>query len=258
MASGGVAAAVDLAAPLAFLSTLPERPRVLASGPMVTAVGGYPTQSWGRDGYGLECARRRGRERGGASSSPPRARGVIKVPRHDPALDDAARGARSKQAHARALKVAAHALTDDEAARAAAAGVDVLAHTPVEPLSRRRSRLWSRPRRDLDAARRSAASKAAVANLRALRDGRRACSTARTSATRPTDGIDAKRARAARRAAGSTAAAILDGDDHRARGVLGSRRLRADRGRRRKRTSSCSTRARRAIPRRSSRIVRVL
>ena len=33
---------------------MPTELTVLASGPMVTAIDGYPTQSWGRDGYGLE------------------------------------------------------------------------------------------------------------------------------------------------------------------------------------------------------------
>ena len=52
----GVAGAVDLAAPVAIFGVDMDPLRVLATGPMVTAQLGYPTQSWGANGYGIECA----------------------------------------------------------------------------------------------------------------------------------------------------------------------------------------------------------
>jgi imidazolonepropionase-like amidohydrolase len=137
LARAGVAAAVDLAAPRSFLDELTdaaERPTVLSAGPMLTAPGGYPTQSWGRDGYGLavtapDDARRRVAELADAGAR------LIKVPfGHGPLLDDDTVAAIVSEAHARGLLVAAHALSDEEAARAGGLGCDILAHTPVEPL----------------------------------------------------------------------------------------------------------------------------
>ena len=55
LADHGIAAAVDLGAPLDRLPPS-DGPKVLVAGPLLTAPGGYPTQSWGRDGYGLEVA----------------------------------------------------------------------------------------------------------------------------------------------------------------------------------------------------------
>src|SRR5215203_2331524 len=119
MADGGIAAAIDLAAPLSFLLELPLRPRVVASGPMITAVDGYPTQSWGQHGYGLECADAAAVRAAVQQVAAAGAR-VIKVPvTTDPGLDDEELRAAVEEAHARHLKVAAHALSDDEAARAA-------------------------------------------------------------------------------------------------------------------------------------------
>jgi hypothetical protein len=54
LAAGGVAAVVDLAAPLDTLNEGSLPLARLAAGPMLTAPSGYPTESWGRDGYGLE------------------------------------------------------------------------------------------------------------------------------------------------------------------------------------------------------------
>ena len=56
LARGGIAAAVDLAAPVSFLANDLKPPRVILAGPMVTAITGYPTQSWGSDGYGLQIS----------------------------------------------------------------------------------------------------------------------------------------------------------------------------------------------------------
>src|SRR5438874_2081126 len=53
----GIAAVLDLGAPERELPFREADPlRVRFSGPLLTAPRGYPTQSWGRDGYGLEIA----------------------------------------------------------------------------------------------------------------------------------------------------------------------------------------------------------
>lgn len=133
----GVATVIDLAAPLAWLDApvAPIELRVLASGPMITARRGYPTRDWGAGGYGREVGGPREAE---AAVDELHAHGakIIKIPITDaPVLGDDALRAAVTRAHAHGLKVAAHALADAEARTAAAIGVDVLAHTPVEPLT---------------------------------------------------------------------------------------------------------------------------
>jgi imidazolonepropionase-like amidohydrolase len=140
---------------------------VLASGPTVTAVGGYPTESWGRNGYGLECGDAAA-VRAAVQQLAAAGAGVIKVP-VDPGLDDEQLAAAVEEAHVRGLKVAAHALSDDGAARAARASVDVLAHTPVAPLSKETVALWSAGT-VISTLRAFGGSKTAIANLRALRE----------------------------------------------------------------------------------------
>jgi imidazolonepropionase-like amidohydrolase len=142
LAAGGIAAAVDLAAPITTLGTRPEPIELLASGPMLTAPLGYPTQSWGRDGYGREV------------SSPAEAIAavdelyrsgarVLKLAlAGSPALDPATLRAATTRAHELGMKVAAHAVSDAEALRAADSGADVLAHTPVEALSEATLSAW--------------------------------------------------------------------------------------------------------------------
>jgi imidazolonepropionase-like amidohydrolase len=53
---GGVAAVLDLGAPEASLPLQAGPLRVFSSGPLLTAPGGYPTQSWGAGGHGLAVA----------------------------------------------------------------------------------------------------------------------------------------------------------------------------------------------------------
>ncbi len=130
----GVGVVVDLASPLAFLSALPSYPRVLASGPMVTVPGGYPLDSWGQDGYGLPCSTPQ-QAADAVEVLYTRGARVVKVPVDGgDGLSDGALMAVVSAAHARGMKVAAHALLKEDARRAAVAGVDVLAHTPLEPL----------------------------------------------------------------------------------------------------------------------------
>lgn len=143
MADGGVAGAVDMAAPLEFLSSDTSPLVVRASGPMITAVGGYPTQGWGENGYGLECADAAAAAEGVRSLA---AKGVhfIKLPVTDePVLDDEALASATEAAHGLGLLVASHALSDETAARAATAGSDVLAHTPTGRLSDETVAAWS-------------------------------------------------------------------------------------------------------------------
>jgi len=141
LAAGGVAAAVDLAAPVGSITAgLPLE--VLWSGPMVTATEGYPTQSWGRNGYGLEVsgeveARQAVRDLHASGAR------VIKVPMQSPRLPDEVLRAVADEAHGLGLLVATHALTDEQAAVAAQVGFDVLAHTPTEALSDDTVKAWS-------------------------------------------------------------------------------------------------------------------
>jgi hypothetical protein len=143
MVAGGVAAAVDLAAPERFLSE-DHRPIVLkASGPMITAPGGYPLDSWGSNGFGLACA---DAESCSAAVDHLKVLGaaLIKVPLVDPPeLDDATVQAIVDRAHALGLKVAVHALSESAAHRGAVAGADVLAHMPVEALTEETLATWA-------------------------------------------------------------------------------------------------------------------
>ncbi len=143
LATGGVAGAVDLAAPVAFLAASHGPIQLIASGPMITAPAGYPTRGWGRNGYGMECSS--GDDAVAAVDVLIDAgAGVIKLPiTTGPQLDAAAQTGVVARAHARGVKVASHALSDVDAAAAALAGVDVLAHTPTEPLSATTLRSWS-------------------------------------------------------------------------------------------------------------------
>ncbi len=133
----GVTAVVDLAAPLAWLDApaVPKELRVICSGPMITARRGYPTRGWGADGYGREVGGPREAE---AAVDELHAHGakLIKLPITDgPQLAEDALRAAVTRAHERGLKVVSHALADSEVRVAAAVGVDVLAHTPVEALT---------------------------------------------------------------------------------------------------------------------------
>ena len=129
-------------APLPALSVSHGSLRVLNAGPMITAKLGYPTTSWGQGGYGLEVTS----PAAGASAVEALFSAgvqVIKVPlTAAPTLDDATVKAVVAAAHRHGLKVFAHALEEANAARAAADGVDVLAHTPTDPLSDATLEAW--------------------------------------------------------------------------------------------------------------------
>lgn len=139
MAAGGIAVAVDLAAPIAVFD---ERKagefaplELLVAGPMLAAPGGYPTQSWGSGGFGVECASTE-EALAAVDDLADRGASLIKISlENGPRLSDATIAAVVTRAHERDLRVLAHALGDADAAAAAAFGVDGLAHTPLEPLS---------------------------------------------------------------------------------------------------------------------------
>lgn len=131
---GGVTAALDLGAPPreAFAAHPPLRLR--ASGPIVTARGGYPTRSWGAGGFGLEVAGI-GEAREAVARLADAGAAIVKVAiQGKPSLDGETLGAVVAEAHRRDRRVVAHALTVAAVEHVVAAGVDALAHGPVEAL----------------------------------------------------------------------------------------------------------------------------
>lgn len=142
---GGVVAVRDLGAPRAMAARWrtggeqppPGWPRVAVAGTIVTATGGYPSQTWGADGFASfadspDSARRLVADRAREGVD------VVKVALEPgpgwpvPSLDVVR--ALVRASHDVGLPVVAHALTARMVARALDGGVDELAHTPVEPL----------------------------------------------------------------------------------------------------------------------------
>lgn len=164
--SGGVVGAVDLAAPLEALAGF-DGEQWLAAGPMITAELGYPTQGWGANGYGMEVSGPQAATDAVNMIADLGAK-LIKVPvDQGPALSDDELLAIVTRAHERGLLVAAHALGDVEAARAAAVGADILAHTPVEPLSDATIEAW-RGRAVISTLRAFGSRETSIENLRQL------------------------------------------------------------------------------------------
>lgn len=131
----GVAAVLDLGAPETAMTARLAPLRVRFAGPMLTAPGGYPTRTWGRNGYGIELATA-GEARAAVQRLAAAEARFVKLafdPRH-PVLDPEVARAAAEEAHRLGLKVAAHALEADSVRRALEAGADVLAHTPRDPL----------------------------------------------------------------------------------------------------------------------------
>jgi imidazolonepropionase-like amidohydrolase len=144
---GGVVGVRDLGAPRAdalrwrtgHRRPPAGRPYIGVAGPILTAPGGYPSRSWGADGFAAFVANPAGArqtvrqlagdgvdlvkialEPGAEEGWPVPAPAVVR------AVVDAA--------HDAGLRVSAHALTVDMVGRAVDAGVDELAHTPVQRL----------------------------------------------------------------------------------------------------------------------------
>lgn len=138
---GGVTAVRDLAwpadmiFPLADASELPSYngPLIRASGPMLTAPGGYPTAaSWAPPGTGRELD---GHEDAAAVVAQLAGMGAsaIKVSLNSeagPTPSDGELAAVVAAAHERALPVTAHAQGEGQVERAVGAGIDELAHAP--------------------------------------------------------------------------------------------------------------------------------
>lgn len=141
--AGGVVAVRDLGAPAQLATAWRSGPQgglaVRAAGPMLTAAGGYPTDSWGA-GLGLAAY----------ADDPSRARDVVRqlarrgVDAIKVMIDPGDRAAPTlgrraileivRAAHEHGLPVIAHALTVRMVRRAVDSGVDELAHTPTERL----------------------------------------------------------------------------------------------------------------------------
>ena len=141
---GGVFAAVDLAAPLddLFPLALDSDFYLLSAGPMVTAIAGYPTQGWGRNGYGLEVASIGAAEVAVAELIAQGA-GLIKVPVDgDNGLGQELLERVVAVAHAQGRLVVAHALSSAGFNRARRAGVDGLAHTPTSLMTEEEAQNW--------------------------------------------------------------------------------------------------------------------
>lgn len=117
----------------------PVQPYVCVAGPVLTAPNGYPSQSWGADGYAEFV------------SSPAQAGWIVQRLATDgvdliklalepgpggwPVLEPRVVRAIVDAAHKTGLPVVAHALSAELVSRALDAGVDELAHTPTERLS---------------------------------------------------------------------------------------------------------------------------
>src|SRR5262245_24209739 len=140
MLAGGVVAVRDLGAPLEAAlrwPASPAGPAVAVAGPILTAFGGYPMNSWGADGFGTSVT---SAEQARAVVSDLARAGVevIKIAL-EPAAGQPVPSAEITRAvvdaaHDAGLGVVAHALTVEMVERAIDAGVDELAHTPVERL----------------------------------------------------------------------------------------------------------------------------
>ncbi|UQX87173.1 amidohydrolase family protein [Jatrophihabitans telluris] len=147
--ASGLVAVRDLGAPMRWTQQwrtghrpIPaHRPFVAGAGPVLTAPGGYPSQSWGADGY-AEFVESPARARSAVQQLASEGVDLIKVALQDggssrnpwPVLAPDVLRAVVDAAHALGLGVTAHALSAEYVARALDAGVDEFAHTPTERL----------------------------------------------------------------------------------------------------------------------------
>ena len=166
---GGIAGAVDFAAPLGALASPPAGLVVEQSGPMLTPLLGYPTQSWGAGGYGLEVATPEE-----AATAVDRlldaGASFVKTPLLGAqGVNDEVLAALVARAHDRGARVAVHALAAADATRAVASEADIFAHTPTEALAAEQLAAWG-SRAVVGTLSAFGASQAALANLRALAD----------------------------------------------------------------------------------------
>ena len=131
----GVAGVLDLGEPERLLPVDPRPLRARYAGPLMTAPGGYPTQSWGKDGYGLELTTPAEACAAVARLAEKQARFVkLAFDSRFPLLQPEVARAAADEAHRLGLMVAAHALDAASVRLALDAGTDVLAHTPRDEL----------------------------------------------------------------------------------------------------------------------------
>jgi imidazolonepropionase-like amidohydrolase len=142
MLDGGICAAVDLASPEAFLFEDITPMKMIYAGPMITSELGYPTQSWGAAGYGIQCSTT---DCVVSNIEELHSKGatVIKIPLVEPLLEDELLTVGVEKSHTLGLKVVSHAMNDEVVQIAAQMNMDVLAHCPTSSLSDQTIELWS-------------------------------------------------------------------------------------------------------------------
>lgn len=137
--AGSVVDARDLGAPLDLVPQWAARPSGLSvtfAGEILTAPGGYPSRSWGADGFARFAATPR-EAMSGVDAVVEAGASVVKLafePRGGPVLAADVAAAAVERAHHHGVGVVAHALTAAMVERALQVGVDELAHTPTERL----------------------------------------------------------------------------------------------------------------------------
>ena len=137
MVAASVVAVRDLGAPPVDAARWRRlaAPRVTVAGPLLTAPGGYPSRSWGSEGFAafVDEAEQATRLVTGLAAQVD----VVKLalePNGGPVPDAEVATAVVEAAHAAGRDVVCHALTVEMVERALDAGVDELAHTPTELL----------------------------------------------------------------------------------------------------------------------------
>ena len=133
MLAGSVVAVRDLGAPPALAAQV-RAANVAVAGPLLTAPGGYPSRSWGADGFARFVADADEARRAVNELEVDVVKVALEPAGGQPVPDLATVRAIVDAAHARGLAVTAHALTVAMVERALDAGVDELCHTPIEPL----------------------------------------------------------------------------------------------------------------------------
>lgn len=135
--AAGVVAVRDLGAPPidAVRWRQLAAPRVTVAGPLLTAPGGYPSRSWGSQGFAtfVDDEEQTARLVTGLAANVD----VVKLalePSGGPVPSASVAAAVVAAAHASGREVVCHALTVEMVERALDAGVDELAHTPTELL----------------------------------------------------------------------------------------------------------------------------
>ena len=130
----GVAGVVDLASPRVENRSAAGRLFMKSSGPMITTIRGYPTQSWGQGGYGREVGSKQA-ALAAVDALVKQGADLIAIPLGPTGVSQDWAEAIVERAHKRhKVQVVAHTVGSEEAAFAADAGVDALAHMPIDSM----------------------------------------------------------------------------------------------------------------------------